>query len=245
MLKSTTRGALISAGVLVVLAGQLAAQFSPPRVVAVINPTDTGTADGISGVRNCFIDRGLMTNISRGDVLNVYREKRLSAAIPRPMRLFIGTIVITNSQPTSSVGDFTPNEAAISHSLIRHKTAMKGDLVMPRLVIDSGVLFDPGKADLKSGAEEEFQKVADFVQMFTPSKLIIEGHTDSDGASAANQALSLKRARIVEQYLVTAYDFITPAMLEARGYGEQRPVVNNETPENKSLNRRIEVLVWE
>ena len=41
------------------------------------------------------------------------------------------------------------------------------------------------------------------------------------------------------------YDFITPKMIEARGYGEERPIVANDTPENKQLNRRIEVLVWE
>ena len=50
---------------------------------------------------------------------------------------------------------------------------------------------------------------------------------------------------MVKQYLVATYPFITPAMIESKGYGEQRPVVNNDTPENKALNRRIEVLVWE
>ena len=39
--------------------------------------------------------------------------------------------------------------------------------------------------------------------------------------------------------------FITPAMIEARGYGEERPMANNDTPENKALNRRIEVMVWQ
>lgn len=242
MRASIVRGALLGAGLLAMLAGGVGAQFNPPRVVTVINPTDNGTGDSGSSTRTCFIDRGLLMNISRDEVLSVYREKRLKGQV---LRLFIGTITITNSQPTSSVGSFEVNASAVDHPLIRIKTAMAGDLVMPRLVIDSGVLFDPGKVDLKTGAEEEFTKVADFVRMFTPSKLIIEGHTDSDGETAANQALSLRRATVVKQYLVEAYDFITPAMIEARGYGEQRPVVNNETPENKTLNRRIEVMVWE
>ncbi|MBU07547.1 MAG: hypothetical protein CME13_06210 [Gemmatimonadetes bacterium] len=91
----------------------------------------------------------------------------------------------------------------------------------------------------------EFQKVADFVDNFAPSRLIIEGHTDSDGETDANQELSMARAEAVRQYLIDRYDFISPAMVEARGYGEVRPAVPNNSPENKTLNRRIEVIVWE
>lgn len=222
------------------------AQFTPPRIVFKINTTDDGaTGDSLLGLVRYYVNRGLETNINKGDVLNVYREKRLSRTQPRPLRLFIGTMVITNSQPGGSIGAFRPSEAALSHPLLRHRIAMKGDIVVPRLVIDSGVLFDAGQASLKPAAAQEFQKVADFVAMFSPSKLILEGHTDSDGDEDSNLALSLQRAEVVRQFLIDSYNTITPAMIEARGYGEERPVVNNDTPENKTLNRRIEVLVWE
>ncbi len=46
-------------------------------------------------------------------------------------------------------------------------------------------------------------------------------------------------------YLVNTYAFILPAMVEARGYGADRPIAPNDTPENKLLNRRIEVIVWD
>ena len=55
----------------------------------------------------------------------------------------------------------------------------------------------------------------------------------------------MARAEAVRQYLIDEYDFISPAMVEARGYGEVRPTVPNNSPENKTLNRRIEVIVWE
>ncbi|MFC1525189.1 OmpA family protein [Candidatus Latescibacterota bacterium] len=227
-------------------AGQVAAQFNPPRIAYKINTTDDGlVADSLRGLATYYVDRGLETSINRGDVLNVYREKRLARGVQRPLRLFIGTMVITDSQPGASMGRFKPNDAALSHPLIRHRAAMKGDLVVPVLVIDSGVLFDPGQASLKPAAQQEFTKVADFVNMFSPNKLVIEGHTDSDGDEDANQMLSKQRAQAVVDYLVLTYNFITPAMIESRGYGETRPVVNNDTPENKALNRRIEVLVWE
>ena len=50
---------------------------------------------------------------------------------------------------------------------------------------------------------------------------------------------------MVRQYLIDNYEFIKPSMVEAKGYGEERPLVDNTTRENKTLNRRIEVIVWE
>ena len=231
---------------LVVSLSPASAQFNPPRIIMPINAPDTGDLpDSLLGIKRYYIDKGLETSINRGDVLNVYREKRLSRRIARPLRMFIGTMTITESQLGSSIGKFDPNVATMDHPLIRYKAPMKGDIVVPRLVIDSGVLFDPGDAALKGGAAEEFDKVADFVNNFSPSKLIIEGHTDSDGDEDSNLLLSKNRAESVVKYLINEFDFITPAMVEARGYGEAQPVVPNDTPENKKLNRRIEVLVWE
>ena len=118
-------------------------------------------------------------------------------------------------------------------------------MVVPRLIIDSGVLFDSGRSGLKPGAAQELQKVADFVRMFTPTKLVIEGHTDSDGSRDYNQKLSEDRSTIVRESLVQSYEFITQGMVESIGYGEEHPIVENISPENKALNRRIEIVVWE
>ena len=133
----------------------------------------------------------------------------------------------------------------MDNPLIRYKVGMKGDLVVPRIVIDSSVLFDAGGFGLSGGTAAEFDKVADFVKLYSPSKLFIDGHTDSDGDATFNKELSLKRAKAVEQVLQEEYDWITDEMVEARGYGEERPMVRNDTPANKALNRRIEVLVWQ
>ncbi|MDA0336301.1 MAG: OmpA family protein [bacterium] len=223
-----------------------AAQFSPPRIRHVINPVSTGLAlDHEQSERRYYIDRGQAASINKGDVLNVYREKRIIRGSRTPMRVFIGTMNITDSQQSSSVGVFVPNDVAIAHPMIRYKTAMKSDIVVPRLVIDNGVLFDPGDGSLKPGAAEEFAKVADFVRLFSPAKLVIEGHTDADGDADANLTLSLLRATNVKNWLVAQYDFITAQMIDAKGFGEEQPIVSNDTPENRQLNRRIEVLIWE
>ena len=218
------------------------AAFDPPRIISVVNPNAAGRQNG--AVRTYYVNKGMESSINRGDVLNVYREKRASPGGPA-VRLFIGTMKIRSSRTGSAMGHFTPNEAALSSPAIRHRTAMKSDIVVPVIVIDSSVLFDPGRMSLKPNAAQEFQKVADFVNEFSPTRLIVEGHTDSDGETTANQELSEARAEAVRQYLIETYNFISPNMIEARGYGELRPAVPNDTPENKTLNRRIEVIIWE
>ena len=224
----------------------LARKFDPPRIIAIIHERDTGAST--SGQTDegtlYYMNKGQETNLSRGEILNVYREKQIHPSIPRPLRIFIGTMTITESQTGSSMGHFTPN-ANIDQPIIKFKAPIKGDIVVPRLIIDSGVLFDPGKADLKPGAGQEFAKVAGFVQNFAPNKIVIEGHTDSDGEENANQLLSDNRAEVVRQFLINAYSFILPGMIEAKGFGENQPIVENSSPENKALNRRIEVVVWE
>ena len=192
-----------------------------------------------------YIDMGQEIGIKRGDRLNVYREKRVSKQAPRGLRMLIGRMLITDSQQGISVGVFEPSQETISHPLIRVKTAMKGDIVVPRFVLEASIMFNPGSASLTTAATAEFVKVASFVQNFSPSKIVIEGHTDSDGDARSNQLLSQARAKAVTNYLVATYDFITPQMVEARGYGAQRPIAPNDTPENKLLNRRIEVIVWD
>ncbi len=194
--------------------------------------------------RRYYIDSGLDLSIGKGDILNVYRETRISHAIPT-IRMFIGTMEISDAKQGASVGRFQPSPVSMSHPIIRYKTAMVSDIVVPRLVIDSGVLFDAGAASLKQGATVEFDRVAGFIRLFTPSKLIIEGHTDSDGDADANLILSEERASTVVQYLIDSFDFINAALVEARGYGEDQPIAPNDTPENKQLNRRIEALIWE
>ena len=239
-------GVLLLIGGLLLLPSVGQARFDPPRIIHILHNYDTGgLPDSLLDQRSYYIDKGVEVNINRGDVLNVYREKKLSKAIPRPLRIFIGTMTMTDSQLGSALGRFEPNLGAIAQPLIRFKHPVKNDIVMPRLIIDSEVLFAPGSVELRKEAETEFAKVANFVNNFSPSKLVIEGHTDSDGDTDFNQKLSEDRAKNVKLYLEAKYDFITPAMIDAIGYGEERPIFPNDSEINKTFNRRIEVIVWE
>ena len=239
-------GVMLVTGVKLLLPSIAQAKFDPPRILHISHTYDIGVvADSLLDLRSYYINKGLEFNLKKGDVLNVYREKKLFIGMPRPLRMFIGTLTITLAQPGAALGFFEPNLAAIAKPEIRFKHPIKNDIVVPRIVIDSSVLFEQSKSNLLASAENEFDKVANFVFNFSPSKIIIEGHTDSDGDAEFNQKLSEARARIVKAYLETKFEFINPEMVEAKGYGEEQPIVPNDSDTNKTLNRRIEVIVWD
>ena len=70
--------------------------------------------------------------------------------------------------------------------------------------------------------------------------IFINGHTDSDGETAYNLKLSLNRALAVKSYLVGQFS-IPDSRLKVTGYGEAMPLVPNDSPENKQINRRVEI----
>lgn len=107
-------------------------------------------------------------------------------------------------------------------------------------IVTHGILFDSGSAKIKG---ESYKTLADIGQILIGDaalRLSIEGHTDSDGADAANLALSGSRAAAVKTFLVETYK-IDAARLETKGWGEQKPIDTNDTPEGKANNRRVEL----
>lgn len=71
-------------------------------------------------------------------------------------------------------------------------------------------------------------------------KFCIEGHTDSDGADDGNQTLSEKRAEAVRKELIKLG--IDSNRLTSKGWGETKPVADNNTAEGKAQNRRVEFI---
>ena len=110
------------------------------------------------------------------------------------------------------------------------------------ITLSGSVLFASGKSELLPSAQAKLDEIAKALTEQDPeSMMVVEGHTDSQGAEQFNQQLSQRRAEAVRSYLVTrgiASDRIT-----AEGHGLSRPVADNGTPEGRANNRRVEIVV--
>ena len=98
--------------------------------------------------------------------------------------------------------------------------------------------FDSGEARVLPEFAEELNSASEFIKAHPNSRILIEGHTDSVGSASSNLALSQARAQSVRDYLIANFG-IEGRKIEAKGYGEERPVADNSTPEGRMQNRRV------
>ena len=117
-------------------------------------------------------------------------------------------------------------------------------LVGSQIEINESVYFETGSAVIKLESHSLLNEVADLLKNHAElEKVRVEGHTDSRGAADANKELSQKRAESVVAYLVAAG--VSADRLEAVGYGEERPLLKEETPEAYDKNRRVDFIIAE
>ncbi len=121
--------------------------------------------------------------------------------------------------------------------------SVKQDPVRGMVITLSGsVLFASNKSDLLPSAQAKLAEVASaLTKDDSTSKIVVEGHTDSQGGATYNQGLSQRRAQAVRDYLVSqgvAADRVT-----AVGFGLTRPIADNGSPEGRANNRRVEIVV--
>ena len=102
-----------------------------------------------------------------------------------------------------------------------------------------GVYFDTNKWDIKPQYFSILDEVVLVLRKNAYLKVEIQGHTDSQGSAKYNQKLSENRAKSVMDYLVE--EGIGSDRLTARGYGLTQPAFTNNSPENMTMNRRVEL----
>lgn len=102
------------------------------------------------------------------------------------------------------------------------------------------VLFDTAQANLKPGAALTLNRLAKFLNENSQTRVLIEGHTDSRGATEYNEDLSRRRAAAVADALEIRG--VPAQRYNVVGRGEALPVANNETPEGRQRNRRVEIV---
>jgi len=128
------------------------------------------------------------------------------------------------------------------NSLFRPEEAVvftQGDNIIIRAV---GLNFDPGSSEVNARHIPLLDKFKKAFQIFKGYSVTVEGHTDSFGSDAANLTLSNDRAMAVRNYFTISVPGFNQAGSSVRGYGETKPIANNETPAGRAKNRRIDLV---
>jgi outer membrane protein OmpA-like peptidoglycan-associated protein len=145
-------------------------------------------------------------------------------------------------------------EAASADAAIKARAAAAQDLLrrlnqaLPTRETDrglvseiGGVQFATGTADLNSAARESLARLAGIVASYPDLKFKIEGHTDNVGTTDTNSVLSLQRAISVRDYLIGQR--VAASNIDAEGLGSAHPVADNESPDGRARNRRVEIVI--
>lgn len=112
--------------------------------------------------------------------------------------------------------------------------------VSKRIVL-RGVNFDFDKSTIRPDSRPVLDEAAEILKENPDVRISVEGHTDSVGSEEYNEKLSVRRAEAVFRYLVN--HGVPPERMEVIGYGERRPVADNDTEGGRAQNRRVELHV--
>jgi OmpA-OmpF porin, OOP family len=118
---------------------------------------------------------------------------------------------------------------------------MRNKLMTEGKLVTYGIYFDVNKDVVKPESYGTLKEIAAILNEVPDVKVKIAGHTDTDGADAANLDLSKRRAASVKNELVKSFG-VNGDRLVTDGMGEGQPVAPNDTPANKALNRRVEFI---
>ncbi len=112
--------------------------------------------------------------------------------------------------------------------------------------IDDRISFDSGESELKKTFLPTLDKISKILSEYPEYYIVVEGHTDNVPIKTSrfrnNWQLSTERALAVLDYLLKNKS-LDPRRFSATGYGEHRPIVPNDTKENRALNRRVDIVV--
>jgi outer membrane protein OmpA-like peptidoglycan-associated protein len=104
------------------------------------------------------------------------------------------------------------------------------------------LLFAVGSDEVQPGAYATLAKIAELIDMYGNREVLIIGHSDAMGDPERNRQLSERRANLIKQIFVQNFK-IPAARLSIEGVGEAHPIASNATPQGRSANRRVEVLI--
>ena len=110
------------------------------------------------------------------------------------------------------------------------------------VTFESGVLFGFDKSQVSIAAEKQLTELAQILNKYPDTYLLVEGHTDAAGTDEYNMGLSQRRAEAVANVL--RQKNIAGERIKTQWYGESQPKYSNDTEEDKAKNRRVELAIY-
>ena len=167
----------------------------------------------------------------RNDSLAAYLNRELDSAKARALKAeeALSQIRRQKERIRQVRALFAPEEAEVFQN---------GPALILRL---HGMQFAPRSPEIPSENFELLARVQQAIALFPGAPLEIGGHTDAQGNDVANQELSAARAQAIQDYLMAIMPTLDANNVEAVGYGEDYPLMKNETDEGRARNRRIEI----
>ena len=181
--------------------------------------------------------KGNITIKNNGDGSGTYNDKDKDLLIENDGK---GKAIITLKEKTTEV-EAKPLEKIEKFPRLKMVPPVPSVEANSLLItLDSGILFDVDKYDVRPEAERALASLATVLKEADVKVFEIDGHTDSDAGDKHNQILSENRANAVKNFLTS--QGIT-AEITIKGYGKTRPIASNDTPEGKQKNRRVEIVI--
>lgn len=111
-----------------------------------------------------------------------------------------------------------------------------------QVTFESGLLYDFDSDVVRAEARKNLRALAQSLDKYPGSDILIVGHTDQVGPASYNQSLSERRAAAAADYLVL--QGVARSRVSTRGMGETEPIASNDTERGRELNRRVEVAIY-
>jgi OmpA-OmpF porin, OOP family len=147
-------------------------------------------------------------------------------------------------QITAEAQGYNPKTVIVDPKEVNAEKRLTRDIRLTpkgQTIILDHLIFAQGKAVIDPKSYSELDEVVQMMKENEKIEIRLEGHTDNVGSPKANLSLSQKRVDAVKKYLVEKG--ISKGRVETKAFGGSQPLKNEQTPEAKALNRRVEMRI--
>ncbi len=221
-----------------------------PTLAEKLNRFENGSLEYLEKeitIKGTAPDENIQTDLlhNAGSIDNNYHVENMSLTSNKndtnKPQIVVPQTVVSQDKTNEVQAAKTQPQASEESLKEKQKDAKLAQQELDAALKNKRVEFVYAKDKLTKKSQKIVDQVAAILKKHPAVRIEIAGHTDSDGTAERNLKLSQRRANAVKKYLISKG--IDPKRLVAKGYGESKPLVKNDTAAHKQLNRRVEFKV--